>query len=329
MTPVNLLEPAKAYVKAAMAYLAERIPESPPQTIIGLRDWVRSGNVLMRQDRTHPFCIPAIWAQIKNVHALAEFQIYAKALATDEFAAHHIGMVRTPSGGRAVQLDYLVDLLLWGAIEGANGFRFDESTFEKLFAEFQADLQRETFEYVAVGPIPGLRADVESVLLEPDFELTKLTDDELIRCLGVSVYPNQHHFNDTVLADGNYGLRFRFSLRKFFGTVPTDELEKFYASNAKMLAKYEEAIHALRLFKRGTVSIPGLAVFSNQWPMTGSTVSYAIEPGSDRGGNYELQGPEVRILARSEDCPRYNFSRCRNPAFRIRRRASPAGGPCR
>jgi hypothetical protein len=200
-------------------------------------------------------------------------------------------MVYTRGGGRQITAEELADRLLWRMAERRGGFEFDATDFDILFGQFETDLLRDSIDYVAVAPLPGFKSDLDSIPLGSGLELAELSDDELSRCLRISIYPGID-LGGIVHATKTYGLRCRFSEKKFFGHLPPDEIKRAQGSHQERVDRFFRVVHALRLFKRGTVSIPGIATFSDQWPLEGGVSGFSIDPGSARGNNYELAAHE-------------------------------------
>jgi hypothetical protein len=216
----------KEYVQAATGFLAERVRKAAPETVIGFREWTRSGNVFVTSDIEIPYWSPmsrGVRPLLGLVHALPEYKLYVQALQVDTVAARHIGIVGTARGGRSVTVEELADRLLWIMVASRGGFEFDTREFDRLWQSFIADFQRESVSFVTVAPLPGFTSDVDSISLGPDFEIAKLEDAELSQCLRISIYPGVDLGG--VIFEGNYGLRRRFSEEKYFGDVPAEKAQ--------------------------------------------------------------------------------------------------------
>jgi len=288
----NIYAPAKAYVKAAIELLSRVCPATPPETMAGLRDWVRSENVFVMRDREVPYWSRGISSRLEVLHALPEHKLFLQALSKDAAAARHVGVVITARGGRHIKPEELTDRVLWKMVQQCGGFVFDVAAFDALFAEFDADLHRESIDYVAVAPIPRLNCEkLQTIPLGTDFELAQLSDDELIKCLGVSIYPNIDFFG-VVSTTPNYGLRHRFSLNKYFGVEPPEEEKKAAGRHEAIIDRFHEVLNALRVFKPGNISIPGFVVFSKQWPVESILNGSPIDPAALHSNNYELANGE-------------------------------------
>jgi hypothetical protein len=173
---------AKAYVQAGVDLLAAAVPKAPMETLVGLRDWVRSGDSFVTRDREIPYWSPwnrGVMLYLGALHGLPEYKVYVQALNKDPIAARHVGIVVTTRGGQHVKAEELADRILWMMVERRGGFEFESTEFDTIFEHFEGDLRRESLGYVAVAPLPGFRSDVDSILLDPDFELAELSDTEL------------------------------------------------------------------------------------------------------------------------------------------------------
>jgi hypothetical protein len=137
-----------------------------------------------------------------------------------------------------------------------------------------------------VGPLPGFKSGALPIALDNDWEIDSLSDEEIATCLRVGISPGfdlgmLHQLN------GRCGVRLRLSARKIFGDVPED-LRQAQLSHDAITAQLHDIVHALRVFKRGRVSIPGIITFSRQWPFSGTTVGNPFDPMTTRDNNYEL-----------------------------------------
>ncbi len=234
-----------------------------------------------------PYWHRGILSRYESLHALAEYKVYLQALENGPIAARSIGIVLTARGGRQITSQELADRLLWRLTQQRGGFEFAPTDFDMLFEQFEADLRIDSIDYVAVAPLPGFKSDVPSIPLGQGFELAEFNDDEIGKCLRLSIYPAVD-MGGVIGATNIYGLRYRSSERKFLGEVPLDEIERARGLYQELLDSLSRVVHTLRLLKRGTVSIPGVAIFTDHWTGQGGISGSPIDPGSSRANNYEL-----------------------------------------
>jgi hypothetical protein len=289
----NLRIRAKEYVQAAIDFLGSRVPKGLPETIPGFRQWVRSDNVFNQREVEIPYWSPmsrGVRPLIQLVHALSEYKLYVQVLKENALTAQYIGVVATGLGGRGVTVDELADRLLWGLVESRKGFEFSTAEFDTLWINFIADLERESLSFLAVAPLPGFTVDVGSISLGPNFEIAKLKDTELTQCLGVSIYPGVD-VAGTVFVSNN-GLRQRFSEAKLFRSATAQESQAVSNASHTRTERFLQVLHALRLFKRGTISIPGIATFPEHWPWIGGVYGMHLEHGNIRNNSYHLADDE-------------------------------------
>jgi Apea-like HEPN len=284
----NLYDAAKAYVRAAMDLLANVVQKAPAEILPGSRRWVRSGDIFLTHDREMPYWERGIISHHQVLHELPEYKVFLHAIEGDSTVARYLGPVLTVRGGGQATSQELADTLLWWVAQRCSGFAFESLDFDLLFQNFEADLRREYIEFVEVAPLPGFRSDIDVIQLGSNFEIAELKDEEVIRCLHLSIYPSVN-LGGVVLAGKTYGLRRRFSEKKFFGDLPPEIAR---SQSKDTIDLFSRAVHALRLFKRGTISIPGIVAFSDQWPMDGGISASHMDPGGIRGNDYEFASGE-------------------------------------
>jgi len=292
----DLYAAAKAYVQAAIALLSADCPEGPPETPGGLREWVRSsGETFTLRDAGTPYWHKGVLSHEGQLHSFSEYRAFVDALHADPPLARHLGaLVGTTHGRLRISEEQVADHLIWTMAEKCGRFTFDSAEFDRLFAEFEADLRRDDLDFIAAGPMPNFKCESLPLRLAPDLEIDYLTDEEIVRCLRLGIYPGIDlggHLHLTAKC----GIRCRFVQKKLFGELrlTPDEMRKLQSLPEGLTDRFQDVLFALRLFKEGRISMPGLVIFSRQWPMNGGTASTRIDPGLRLANNYELNTQEV------------------------------------
>jgi hypothetical protein len=287
---------AKAYVQVAMELLAGQFQKSEAQRVTGPGEWKRDSESTFRlRDFELPYWRNAIIFREKTLHALAEYKLFVQAMQVYPIFARYFGtLVGTKRGGRGFRVEDIADHLLWAMAQKMGGLNFDPDEFDQLYKEFDADIRRDDVEYVAVAPIVGFKSEVFPISLDSDFEIDRLTDEEIIRCLRLSVYPGID-LGGIIHITNPCGVRHRFRENKLFGDI-SSERGVLQAEQEFIVSRVLDVAHCLRLFKSGRVAIPSLVSFATHWPLNGGTSSVGIEPPSARG-EFVLSAEEGKAFA--------------------------------
>lgn len=290
--------------------LSSRYPVAPSAPIAGLREWVpHSDDAFILRDREIPYWHHAV-RSVGSMHSLDEYRNFVEALRADPIAGPHVEVIVTSErgGGRTITAAGIADRVVWMTAEKCNGFFFDEAQFDQMFAEFETDLRRNEIDYFIIGPLSGFKTESLPIALDDNWEIDTLSDDEIVRCLRLGISPgidmgDLHHLN------GRSGVRLKISAKKLFGNVAVD-LRQAQISHDAITSKLRDIVHALRVFKRGRVSIPGIVTFSAQWPLNESMTGGHLDPMTTRNNKYELSHEEAnrfqsfwRVFKRSKDVP--------------------------
>lgn len=212
-----------------------------------------------------------------------------------EIVRYMNNLAGTKRGGTYLQAEEIADYLIWRMAEARGRLEFDPADFDRLYASFCTDLRGDEVEFEAVAPLPNFKVGSAPVALDGRLEIDRLTDEEILRCLGVGL-PMGFETYGTMVLYGTCGVRYHFTERKFFGEVQHDG-KALQIEHERITAKFLEVSHALRLFKKGSVHIPAFAVFSRHWPVNNVTTSGPIEP-IVRSGLYELSTMETSDFAK-------------------------------
>jgi hypothetical protein len=292
---------AKAYMQVAMSQLAKTVSAIPSAQQYGVEDWLPSDDAFVRGRKEVPSWQNAIIDLRDLLYALNEYKQLVSVISGNSLVTRYIEISKRISGGSHLTAEELADRFLWQMAERGRGFEFNTEDFDELFQRFEAELVRDSVRYALVAPLPGLKLDY-SVNLEPYLDIAPLSDKELTRCMKVSLFPGIV-VDRIVLTSSKYGLRYCFSESIHDLTVEVEQLGRL----KQIATKFIEVIHALRLFKRGTISIPGIALLTDDYLLRESVTGWIIDPRAAHRNNYELaeseteQFKKIWELSRSED----------------------------
>lgn len=277
----DLYHAMREYVQAAMRILAEVCPEGPPRVLRGLDEWKRDADNRFRlRDREDPFWVDCMLRYRDQLHSLDEYHRLVAALRAIPHIAQQLDrLVGTAFGGRRIEIDHVTDYLLWRLPRITGGLRFDEAQFAQLFHSFEADLQRTSFSFVLLAPLLGLK--LESAPIRPDFdiEIDDMTDDEIVRCLTWGLLADPFGSQRIVDVKSAAALRVRYDMEKRVGPDVAPDPEEDIKVERAAIERAMAVLHALRVFKDGRVSIPGLLQFSPHWPLEGGIRFQYSNPG--------------------------------------------------
>lgn len=293
----NLYQAVRDYVQAAMSLLAEACHEGPPRVIFGLDEWKRDpDNIFRLRDREEPFWVQCIEANRDRLHELNEYRRVVAALRTIPHISQQLeNLVGTVQGSQRIEVHHVADYVVWRMPQSTGELRFRESQFDHLFNRFEADLNRTSLAYVVVAPLLGLKVEPVPIQLEPDIEVDNMTDEEIVRCLRLGMFRHPFGMGRMAQIGSPAAVRVRYSLEKWIG--PHEEMagiEQALGAARTAVERAMEVLHALRLFKDGRVSVPGLIQFSPHWPVDASTSFQYSNPGRQPWFNkFELHASEA------------------------------------
>jgi hypothetical protein len=191
---------------------------------------------------------------------------------------------------------YVADQLIWRLARSTGQLAFDELAFARLFEEYQDDLQRTSCHYVVLMPLLGLIAGGESLELAPDLEISPMTDAEIAMCLRFGFLPDHMAGLQRMRQiTSEFAVRLRYDVAKRVGGEPGIEGVDASATQTRARDRCSAVVRALRVFKEGRVSIPGLVHFSDDWWVAGGYNYSFANPGLMPWFNkYELSPEERR-----------------------------------
>ena len=271
----------REYVRAAMSLLASECPEGPSRILRGLEEWRRGpDNLFRRYDREDPYWVDCIRSHQDRIHTLPEYRRLVDVIRSiPEINGQLETLVGTISQAGRIEIAHITDHLIWALAQSISGLSFAELRFDQLFDKFTTDLSRNSFDYYSVGPLLGLKVEVAPILLEPGVVLDLMTDDEIVRCLSIGFLSSWPRSQSVADIGSAVSVRVQYQLDKRIGDSDQTLIEPGLKIVTGANETAMEVLHALRVFKEGQVSVPGLLQFSSQWPMEGGTGYQYMNPG--------------------------------------------------
>ncbi len=261
---------AKLYLRGAMELAANKHVLEGPSSVG--TDWVRhSSNMFTLRETEVPDWAIRLSLCRHELMALPEYGRFLAALQSDVTIARLLGTT-IGSGWSAIGIygDSIIHYLAYQFVRRCGSLRFDDSIFEQVFRELDADLHRSEFDYILVAPLFGLEAEQLPMRLTPTIEIVQLTDPEIVRCLNLGLSPAPI-FSGVTLVGSGIGVRIPFRAQRQIGEIPKHEFARRVDKIERLLEQVEAVIHALRLFKDGDLPAPAAVIFSEQWPIQGMT----------------------------------------------------------
>lgn len=292
----DLYKAMREYVEAAMKLLADICPEGLPRVLRGIDEWKRDADNRFRlDDREDPFWVDCMMRYQEQLHSIDEYHRLVSLLRAIPHIAQQLDrFVGTALGGGHIATDHVADYLLWRLPRISGGLRFDEAEFTTLFHNFEADLQRTSFSFVLLAPLLGLKLESAPIRLDLDIEIDNMTDDEIVRCLTWGLLPDPLGLRRMAEVKSATAMRVRYQLEKRVGPHDRSQAEEALEIERAAIARGMAVLHALRVFKDGRVSIPGVLRFSPHWPLEGRIRLQYSNPGPMPWSNkYDLPPKEA------------------------------------
>jgi hypothetical protein len=268
----ELYEAMREYVRSAMSLLANNCRDRSPRILKGLEEWRRDAdNLFRRHDREEPPWVECIRSHEDQIHALAEYgHLVAVVRSIPEVSEQLETLVGTISQAHRIEIPQVTDHLIWEFARLSSGFFFDELRFDQLFEKFITDLRRTAFDYYSIGPLLGLNIEAAPLSLGSRIVLDRMTDGEIVRCLSIGFLPTWPRSSPIADIKSAVSVRVQFQLQKRIGDSDQTAIEPGLKVVIDANQTAMDVLHALRVFKDGQISLPGLLQLSLQWPMEGS-----------------------------------------------------------
>lgn len=283
------------YVRSAMSLVGNVYEEGPSRTLRGLEEWRRDPDKLFRRyDREEPCWVECIRSHERQIHSLPEYGRLIEAIRSiPEISGQLETLVGTVSQAHRIETNDVTDRLIWILARLSGGFRFDELQFYSSFEKFLSDLCRTSIDYYAVCPLLGVKLEVAPLVLEPGIVVDHMTDDEISRCLSAGFLPTWPRAQPFANLESVATVRVQYQLSKRIGDCDqpssSSELGQITGAHEKAL----DVLHALRVFRPGQVTVPGVLQFSTQWPLEGGISYHYMNPGTMPWFNkYILHAPD-------------------------------------
>lgn len=197
----ELYEAMRSYTAVALQLVSKQCPEGPPDLMRSPDNWKRDSDRRFRvYDESIPYWVGCILSSRDALHNLDEYQrLLAVFRDTPDIAAQMDQLVGTAFGTTTLEAHHITDRLIWSLAESTRGLHFDEQVFDEQFRQLITDLRRSEFSFILLVPLFGVTAESLPIALEPNVEIDRMTDDEIVRCLTVGMLPDPHDRPSTSL----------------------------------------------------------------------------------------------------------------------------------
>jgi hypothetical protein len=308
-TVVNtvLFERTRAYVRAALDRLSGLVDAEPPPIDAGQHRWVPSGeDTFVRQAVSTPMWWLIFSHYQERLHSLPEYSSLLEAIRSDATVSRHLDVLVGDSFyGMPFETYHLTDAYVARVAEAAGAPVFSDSTFLQLYASVEQDVYDSNITRHAIAPLLGLKDVAGSIELSPDMSIDRMTDEELVAAIESGLQASTLH-SSIVSVSARFGLRHRISQKKLIGDALTNPRVRGVPPISKLIETSARAVQTLRLFKRGTVSCPGLVMTSQNVFCGGGVMTVPISPTPFRVGPSTVtldaaEGEQLCALWRSLD----------------------------
>jgi hypothetical protein len=208
------------------------------------------------------------------LHDLEEYAAAVGALRADEVIHAQLEkLVGTDLSASRVEVHEVVDHFVWAIARQRGRLEWHEQTFNETFEALMREFDRNSYELEIVAPLHGLGCDpaVDDLQLEDGLVLGALSAEEVGWALTTGLIRPQLAPAGLVQVGRVWGVRARFTAPKVVGESMAGTLDTWERQQAS-IARMEEVLHALRLFKAGRVSLPGSLSLVKHWSGTSSGV---------------------------------------------------------
>jgi hypothetical protein len=190
----ELYEAMRSYTAAALQLISKQCPEGPSYLMPFPDNWKRDSEQRFRvYDKSIPYWVDCILSNRDALHNLDEYQRVLVVLRdTPDIAAQMDQLVGTVIGMSGLEAHHITDRLIWLLAESTGGLHFNEQVFNEQFRQLITDLRRSEFSFIILVPLFGMTAESLPITLEPNVEIDRITDEEIVRCLTVGMLPDPH-----------------------------------------------------------------------------------------------------------------------------------------
>jgi hypothetical protein len=202
-------------------------------------------------------------------------------------------LVGTTFSASRVDLESLPDQLVLGLLD-QDADRLDESRFDAAFAELYTWLIRDHETFAVIAPLLGLNLEGAPLKLEPDIEIDRMSNDEAVAAITAGLIKGGGPPGFVALRETERAaIRIRTELPILVGddepgraTADAESLRRIWSDIV------EAVIQALRLFKAGTVWVPGLVYSQRHQNGRGFHSLPSRNPNFGVLGTYDLPASE-------------------------------------
>lgn len=297
----DLYNAMQAYAKAGLRLLREVCPEGPPDVLHGLDEWRRDSDGAFRlYDREDPYWVRCFWRHADSLHSLNEYERLVSVLRATPHVAELLDTLAGSHGmRRRVETNMVADAILLRMARSA-GLEFQESRFIDAFRSLDADLRSRSVQIVRLAPLLGLNADAAPISLAADLEIDRMTDEEICCCLRLGMLSDQVPLTSRMRQiTSAFAVRTHSTETLVIGeeSQTADYVKEFIAQDEAARNRIASVLNALRVFKKGRVSTPGVILREFGWLVEGATrftfANRGITPWANR---YELTTAEIPEL---------------------------------
>jgi hypothetical protein len=255
----GLKSAARKFVQSSFALLEPIVVEKNAERF-GPARWERSGGEMfvLRE----PMRSREEWCLIDErprLSQLPESVALDGALRQDSRIGPLIGnLVGTPLASALVDEEGLKGSLLWAVLRADDSsFHFSKDAFDRGYAAWVKDSTAKAQENVALAPLTlEFDGDLD---LGDGITITQLSDAEVSDCLYAGairrVFPTQ---SDTAWVRNRTAIRIKYELsRGLLDNFSDEDSAVALATETAAVESAQEVIDALRIFKRGRVSVTG------------------------------------------------------------------------
>jgi hypothetical protein len=253
----ELYDAIKAYASRTVASVRATGVALSPEPYPGWR-WVEDDHYAFHPMRD---TVLNLRAELESHHASDEYRRCLALLHQHPVIGPRLGkLVGTHLSQTLLDAEGIPDRPVWRLLRTDAQL---SDVFDGIFWEQYEWLIREEEVYVLIAPVSGLACDKVPIKLDPDLEIDTMVPEEVMACLNTALI----------------GLRERWPV--VVGEVEgSDQLQPALRRRVESVG---DVINALRLFKTGTISVPGTVAF-REGMLESRGYQYGYSPASQTHG---------------------------------------------
>jgi hypothetical protein len=174
-------------------------------------------------------------------------------------------LIGSSTSRRMISFPQVADQIIWRmAREG--GLAFEEDRFSRALQSLDADLRLRQLSLVSLVPLLGMTADSIPIALGPDLEIDRMTDEEIARCLRLGMLPGAPFDHPRMRTNPPaFAIRLRYEEPLCIGDLSPEDTQTAFTNHTARRNRLVAVLAALRVFKAGRVSIPGILNLGKDW----------------------------------------------------------------